>query len=51
MIKVKYKATGEIKEVTRNEAHGLLEMGLVEIVKNEYKTVVMTAKKSKYKIK
>ena len=27
MIKVKFKYTGEIKEVSNNEAHGLIESG------------------------
>lgn len=32
MIKVRIKATGEVKEVTRNEAHGLIESDVAVIV-------------------
>lgn len=51
MIKIRIIRTGEIKTVTPNEAHGLIDSGKAEVVRGEYKTVVMNAQKSKYKTK
>ena len=54
MIKVKIKKTGEVKEVTRNEAHGLIESGVAVLYKEQTKktTKVMQAEDTKgYKTK
>lgn len=34
MVKIRYKKTGLVEEVTNNVAHGLIEAGKVELVRD-----------------
>lgn len=52
MITIKDKRTGEIKQVTKNEAFDLVERGLAVVYTKEYKTTAMQpGETKKYKIK
>ena len=48
MLKVKFKYTGEIKEVTNNEAFGLVESGEATIYRGK---IMIGGLSKKYKVK
>lgn len=51
MISIRMIKTGEVRSVTPNEAHGLIERGIAELAKRKRTKMMRPSKKSGYKIK